>query len=202
MRTILVYIAIPVVSAIIGYLTNHVAVRMLFRPRKPVPLLWWRLVGLIPKRKADLARKIGETVEKELISHQDIHAVVSTTKFQEEILDVIIAQIEQFIYVNLGSNPLVALALSGEAASRIKKVVRQELRAVLPGVIEDLFEKVESQIDFKEIIRAKIEAFDLMRLESIVYAIAGRELRAIELIGGILGFAIGLGQVALLLLLR
>jgi uncharacterized membrane protein YheB (UPF0754 family) len=194
--------AIPVVSALIGWLTNRLAVRMIFRPRRPVRVLWFRLVGLIPKRKAELARTIGKTVEKELISHHDIHRVVTSGRFQEEILDTIIVQVEDFIYVNLGSSPLVAMALSGEAAARIKQVVRRELRKVLPGVIEELFEKVESRLDFKEIIRDKIEAFDMSKLESIVYTIAARELKAIEMIGGVLGFIIGLGQVALLVLMQ
>ncbi len=202
MSTILAYLAIVLVSALIGWFTNHLAVKMIFRPRKPVRILWFRFIGLIPKRKADLARRIGETVEKELISHHDIHTVVKSARFREEILDAIVMQIEQFIYVTLGSSHLVALALSGETAAKIKQVVRKELGRTLPGIIEDLFEKVESQLDFKEIIRAKIEAFDLSQLETIIYAIAARELKAIEMIGGLLGFMIGIGQVALLVLLN
>jgi uncharacterized membrane protein YheB (UPF0754 family) len=202
MKTLFILSTIPIVSALIGWLTNCLAVKMIFRPRKPLRIAWFTLVGLIPKRKAALARTIGETVEKELISHHDIHRVVTSARFQEQMLDAIIARVEEFIYTTLGSAPLVAVALSGETAWRIKELVRGELRKTMPAIVENLFEKVESQLDFKEIIRVKIEAFDLSRFEAIVYTIASRELKAIERIGGILGFLVGVGQVGFLVLLN
>jgi len=198
-KTAYALLTIPLISALIGWLTNCLAVRMIFRPRRPMRIGPFTLEGLIPKRKAALARTIGETVEKELISHHDIHRVVTSERFQEQILDAIIGRIEEFIYTSLGSSPLISMMLSGTAAERIKELMRTELRKQLPGIMEELFEKVESQLDFKEIIRAKIEAFDMVKLETIVSAIASRELKAIERIGGILGFVIGAVQAALLL---
>jgi uncharacterized membrane protein YheB (UPF0754 family) len=195
---IAVYALIPVVSALIGWLTNHIAVRMIFRPRKPIRILGFRIMGLIPRRKADLARKIGETVEKELISHQDIRRVADTPSFRNQVIDVVFEQIERFIMRSLGANPLVAVVLNGEVAASIKVMVREELQNRLPDVMEELFGRLESHLDFKEIIRNKIEGFDLSRLESIVYDIASRELKAIEVVGGILGFVVGLAQTAII----
>ena len=51
----------PVISALIGWGTNVIAIRMLFWPRKPVPipLTRWELWGLLPKRQAEIASSIG-----------------------------------------------------------------------------------------------------------------------------------------------
>jgi uncharacterized membrane protein YheB (UPF0754 family) len=191
------YIALPVISAFIGWLTNTIAVRMIFRPRLPIRVLGIEIVGLIPKRRADLARKIGETVEQELISHKDIHEVVSSPAFQSDILDAVMGRVDDFINDNLGLIPMVSLFLDGEAMKGIKARLRQELAGVIPDMIENMFEKVESRLDFKELIRRKIEGFDLARLESIIYHIASRELKAIEIFGAVLGCAVGLVQVAI-----
>ncbi|MBD3314164.1 MAG: DUF445 family protein [Chitinivibrionales bacterium] len=195
---IVVYALIPVVSALIGWLTNFIAVRMIFRPRRPVRVLGITIEGLIPRRKSDLARKIGETVEKELISHEDIRRVADTPSFRNRIIDVIFEQIERFIMQSLGANPLVAAFLSGEAAASLRVMLREELQNRLPDITEELFGRLESHLDFKEIIREKIESFDLTRFESIVYSIASRELKAIEVVGGVLGFVVGLVQVAII----
>ncbi|MFP4417741.1 MAG: DUF445 domain-containing protein [Chitinispirillaceae bacterium] len=200
MTRILIFITIPIVSAFIGWLTNAIAVRMIFRPRKEVRVLGFRIVGLIPKRKADLARKIGETVEKELISHQDIHKVVNTPEFHKEILNTIMGKIDEFIEDNLGIIPMVSMLLDGDALAGIKKRIRNELQGMLPDTMENLFSKVESRIDFKEIVRKKIEAFELSKLEGIIYSIASRELKAIEIFGGVLGFMVGIAQVGIILL--
>jgi uncharacterized membrane protein YheB (UPF0754 family) len=66
--------------------------------------------------------------------------------------------------------------------------------------MESMFEKMEEKIDLKEIVRKKIEGFDLIKLEQIIYGIASRELKAIELWGGVLGFLVGIIQVFLILI--
>ena len=191
---------IPPISALIGWITNYIAVRMIFRPRKPVTLLGIKIWGLIPKRKSDFARRIGETVESELISHQDIHKVVNSPEFHEQILRSIIDAIEKFIERKLGSNPILSLMLSGEVAGVIKNMVKDELREILPGFMETMFEKVEGKLDFKEIVRNKIEEYDFIKLEQIIYKIASRELRSIEILGGILGFIVGIVQVGIIII--
>ena len=65
----------PLIGAVIGYCTNYVAVKMLFRPLTPKYLGQWRLPftpGIIPKRKDELARSIGATIEKHLLTGDDI----------------------------------------------------------------------------------------------------------------------------------
>ena len=66
--------------------------------------------------------------------------------------------------------------------------------------MDGMMERAQSALDLKSIVEKKIEAFDVSALESIVYSIASREFKMIEILGGVLGFLIGLGQVALLIL--
>ena len=199
MNSVVLWI-IPPVSALIGWITNYIAVKMIFRPKEPVSVLGLKIWGLIPKRKSDLARKIGETVEKELISHQDLHKIVNTGEFHEEVLRSVVDAIEKFIEQKLGTNPIVSLMLNGDIAGQIKEIVKDELREMLPEFIEKIFQKMEDRLDFKEIVRSKIEGFDLSRLERIIYNIAAKELRSIEIFGGILGFVVGLVQVVIILI--
>ncbi len=190
---------IPPLSAAIGWVTNYIAVKMIFRPRKPVNILGVKVWGLIPKRKSDLAEKIGQTVEHELISHQDIHQAVNSPEFHEEILTSILDAIDRFIEQKLGTNPIIAMMLSGETAMQIRNMIKHEVRGILPDFMENIFEKVEERLNFKEIVRNKIEQFDISKLEQIVYNIAAKELRSIEVFGAVLGFIIGLVQVAIVL---
>ena len=62
---ILKYVGGPLLGAAIGYFTNWLAVRMLFRPYYPKKLGKWRLPftpGIIPKRKGALAKAVGKAV--------------------------------------------------------------------------------------------------------------------------------------------
>jgi uncharacterized membrane protein YheB (UPF0754 family) len=200
--SILAYVSIPLISALIGWITNYIAIKMIFRPRKAIRILGLEIMGLIPRRKADMARKIGETIERELISHRDIRDMADSPAFHEKMSQVLRDKIDEFIKTNLGSNPLVGMFMSAAISSGIRDGLVREIEQMLPEAMSLLFSGLEASLDFKEIIRKKIENFEMAKLETIVYAIASKELKAIELYGGVLGFLVGLIQVGILLILK
>lgn len=196
---IILYCLIPVISAFIGWITNYVAVKMIFRPRKEIRFLGLRIIGLIPKRKSDLAAKIAETVEKELISHKDIRAIIQTEDFHLQIGNIIKSKIDSMIQNKISSNSLIAMFVTPDITSKLTEALMDDLNKEIPVIIDSLFQSVESKINFQNIIREKIEGFDLSKLESIIYSIASKELKAIEILGGALGFIVGLVQMLIVL---
>ena len=78
----LTYIARPLIGAVIGYITNDIAIRMLFRPRRAKYIFGFRLPftpGLIPKEKARIAASIGEAVSKNLMNREVLEKLCSPT---------------------------------------------------------------------------------------------------------------------------
>ena len=194
------YVLIPIVCALIGWMTNAIAVRMIFRPRKPGSLLGFKIQGLIPRRQSDLARSIGETIESKLLTPEDIQAALSSPDVQADLEKVIREQVEKFLDEKLGSNPLLAGFLQGEMAENIKNMLSQHLKAGLLGFMDGRRETIESRLELKSIVQQRIESFDMATLEAIILSIARRELKTIEVFGGVLGFLVGVGQVAILVL--
>ena len=65
----------PLVGALIGYLTNWLAVKMLFRPRKALYIGKLHVPftpGVIPRRKAALATALGRMVSEMLVRKEDL----------------------------------------------------------------------------------------------------------------------------------
>jgi uncharacterized membrane protein YheB (UPF0754 family) len=197
--TILAYCSLPVIAALIGWITNYIAVKMIFRPRHEIRFAGIRIIGLIPKRKHDLAVKIAATIEHELISHKDIRAILQTEDFHVHAGDLIKKKVDGFITEKLGNNRLLAMFITPDVSGKFSTMIMEELQKEIPGLIDSLFESIEHKIDFKKIIQGKIDDFDISRLESIIYAIASKELKAIEILGGVLGFVVGLVQLFIVL---
>ncbi|MDY6045802.1 MAG: DUF445 family protein [Anaerobutyricum sp.] len=80
-------IAVPVIGAIIGYATNWIAVKMLFRPHKEVRVMGWKLPftpGVIPKGQGRLARAVGRAVEEQLLTREVLEEeLLSEEKMQK-----------------------------------------------------------------------------------------------------------------------
>jgi uncharacterized membrane protein YheB (UPF0754 family) len=76
--------------------------------------------------------------------------------------------------------------------SRIKKSVN----ANKDELISEFIQEIERNVDFKDIIVKNIESYDLDQLEDIVLRVSSKELGYITIIGGVLGFIVGLIQMA------
>jgi uncharacterized membrane protein YheB (UPF0754 family) len=193
-------ISLPFIAGFIGWLTNWVAVKMLFHPKEKKKFLFIEFQGIFPKRQAQLAQKLGEVVANELISAGDIKALLKDYD-REKINLVIEKHLDSFLKDKLKEAfPMLAMFLTDGLVDNIKKILITELDAVLPNVIETYVENLDSKLDIKSIVAKKVAAFSSDKLEDLLNAILKKEFFFIEIIGGVLGFLIGIIQVILVLI--
>jgi uncharacterized membrane protein YheB (UPF0754 family) len=194
-------ISIPIVSALIGYITNYIAVKMLFRPRSPTRFLGLTLHGLVPKRQKEIAASLAKMIERDLISHKDIQAVLQSPETSAEASAFLHEQIDGFVVKLVAQNPMVGAFLQGPMLDQVKGILSAQMTERFPQFMGRVVERMESGLDIKATIQQKIEAFDLSKLESLIYEISARELKTIELLGGVLGFLVGVVQVGIMMTL-
>jgi uncharacterized membrane protein YheB (UPF0754 family) len=87
MSNILLLLVPPLAGAIIGFVTNVVAIRMLFRPLRAYHIFGIRVPftpGILPRERAKLARSIGAMVERELLTPQILRERLAGTELREK----------------------------------------------------------------------------------------------------------------------
>ena len=92
------YIVTPIIGAIIGYVTNWIAVKMLFRPRKEVRVFGKRLPftpGVIPRGQARLAKAVGNVVETQLLTPEYMGEKLLSEESEKEFKSHIQAWVEE-----------------------------------------------------------------------------------------------------------
>lgn len=93
-----------IIGALIGGLTNAVAIRMLFRPHKALYIGKWRIPftpGLIPKRKPELARQVGKIVDEHLLTPESIEQKLKEPDFRNEIQLVLQTEARKWIHSDM-----------------------------------------------------------------------------------------------------
>jgi uncharacterized membrane protein YheB (UPF0754 family) len=189
------------VGGFIGYITNYIAVKALFHPRKPIRILFWDYQGLMPKRHQELAVNVGKLVEGELINIEEI-----LKKIEPEDLDPFIKKISKQIrynieadfkdwvesvvakvpFVNISVNTFVNSAMDkgeGEIVAVIKKQV--------PSILETAGKEIKENLSIQDIVTEKISEMDMIKVEELFDRIAKKEMQAIVWLGGILGMVVG-----------
>lgn len=182
---------IVLISGLIGYITNVLAIKSLFRPMHPVKIGPFVLQGLIPKRRQDIAKSIGEMVAKELLSQDDLVSQIISDEDEERFKEILLEKIETIV---LGKIAFLPLGWQDKLLETIKEKMNRESPKLFQEV-KDLAENhIRHKVDIARLIEEKLNGLNLEKLEELTLEIAAKELRAIEWVGLFMGAGIGLIQ--------
>jgi uncharacterized membrane protein YheB (UPF0754 family) len=197
------WLLMPLVGGLIGWLTNFVAIKMLFRPRQPRFIMGLAWQGVIPKRQRDIALRIGEVVEEELLNSEDILNAINTEELRAHLAVVIEGRIDRFLREKLFRGDfLYTRVLSRDKVQRVKRALITELVNLFPLEVDAAITQLVEKVNIRKIVADRVEQFNFDRLEALVYRVARTELFWVEISGGVLGFTIGLLQVLFLWLVQ
>ncbi len=187
----------PLIAAFTGWFTTWIAIYMLFHPREPKRFLGITIQGIFPKRQNQFAAKLGTTVATELLHFNDIAAQIKDPSQLQGLMPGIETHIDEFLQKRLAEKlPVLAMFLSPEITQTIKVGLMEEIESMLPAVIGQFADSLSNKIDVEKMVTEKVAAFSSDRLEALLLAVMTKEFRFVELIGGVLGFVIGLIQMA------
>lgn len=163
-----IYIIGALIGAVIGYITNWLAIKMLFRPREAKYIFGMKLPftpGLIPKEKSRIANKVGETVGTHLLNSDSLSKALKDDKIKAKFNEVAKEKINQIINSNstlenslkntLGEN---YYALKGNMIDNIDKTILESIQEeefknkvkfyIVDSIKERLNKEPEKIIDF------------------------------------------------------
>lgn len=194
-------------GGLIGWVTNWLAIKALFRPKDRWNFMLFEFQGLLPKRQKELANNLGKIVEGELISVEELIKKVEPADIDPIIEDVMRKnrddmekRIKDFIgsiasripFFNLSADTLVKSVMD-----RIESEICAVLKKQVPMLLERAAEKAAEKISVQEIVIEKVCKMDLIKLENIFNRIADKEMKAIIRLGGVLGVFVGIVQWAI-----
>ena len=201
----LAWVLLPLLGGLIGYGTNLLAVRMIFRPIRPRRILGFTVQGLVGRRQKEIARSIGGVVGDHLVNHKDLVAALERADLHgllNRVLEDRLPEVLAGLKKSLG--PLAGVLDSFLTQQRVADLRAKLVDKILENkesLILQLEKALEEGLDVKDLVERKVAEFPVERLEALILLVAKRELRSIEILGGFLGLLIGLLQTALLAIL-
>ena len=200
MKQLLVMILI---SGAIGWITNWVAIKMLFRPHKEINFGLFKIQGLIPKRRAEIGTGIANIIQNELISVKDVISNIDRVEFSKRLNDLIDDVLDKNLKKKVKEKfPLLQMFFTDKVAKDVGNTIKDIVMENQEKIFEIFSNYAEENIDFEVIISDKISNFSLDKLEEIITLLAKKELKHIEVIGAVLGVLIGAIQYFITLIVK
>lgn len=192
------------VGALIGWFTNYLAIRLLFRPYNEINLVIFKLQGLIPKRRHEIAVNIAEVIETELISIREIGDKLDTSSFEYDDLDAFLDRLvkEKIKAELLEKNPFLKMFMNDGILNKMRDYIKKLILDNKEELFQLLLKSIEKNVDLKGHIIEKMDNFSLREIEDIIIKISKKELKHIEILGGILGGIIAVFQYLIIIIIR
>ncbi|MTI65199.1 MAG: DUF445 family protein [Firmicutes bacterium] len=192
--SIIKLLILATVAAMIGWFTNIIAIKLIFRPLYPIkiPILNFEIQGLIPKRKEEIAKSVGDVVEEELLNIRDIIERIIEDEDISKIKFILKRRINKIVDEKLPA--LIPSSIKNMISEYVDEIVDSEGDKILKQLIEETIDNATERVSIADIVEEKINSYDIDKLERIIITIAKKELKHIEILGGVLGFFIGIIQ--------
>lgn len=185
---LLPYFLAPLVGGVIGYITNDIAIRMLFRPHSVKYLFGIKIPftpGIIPKEKGRIAEAIGGTISHNLMNQEVLERYLLSDEMTQKIRN----SVEQFLNAQKKNQESVAEFLRHYLSE-------EELQGIIVSVNSNLTNQVHSKLTDSEVgknvasivvdsVVDKMKAMDPTDLlNEIVGGLGGMVASTVNMLGG------------------
>ena len=139
------YITAPLLGAFIGYITNLIAIKMLFRPLEAKYFLGIKIPftpGIIPREKERIAKSIGEAVGQHLLTDQIIIDTLDSQEFQDSIDNFMNQKLFDFKNSQITINDLLTYLMSAvcKEPSKSEELIKNTQKLIT----DTLYHKINS----------------------------------------------------------
>ena len=198
------FIVDPLIGTLIGFGTNYIAVKMLFRPYKPIKIGKFTLPftpGVIPKRKKELAKSLGNTISNELLTNNDIKDIFLSENVKKKISENIVLNLKkqnislkEFLLNNIDDEKYnkLKIKIQNILCERISEsllrmdvaniIVEEGTKAVKEKLSENIFGKFISEEKIKnmaEPIKEQIDNYLQNNIKSLIFSQIDIEIKNI-----------------------
>lgn len=185
----------PLFCALVGWLTNVLAVRLIFYPVVPRRVLGLRIQGVLPKHRERFAREMAEVVTSDFMTTGEMVRRLDADALIEELRPAVRGVVQELLdEVRRLLPPAKRPLLGDHLVEALEKQAEQELRRRLPRLLEGVRGRADHLVDLSDVITDKLLSIATGRFVELVARLGQRELRYIEVYGALFGFLIGLVQ--------
>ncbi len=198
-----VYVTMPFIAALIGYVTKRVAIEMMFKPVEFVgvkPFLGWQ--GVLPANAERMASTATEMLTNNLVDPKEIFARLDPAQVAKEIEQPLLRIVEDVTREVMEQyQPRLWEVLPNTAQQMLLKRVQAEAPRVIEKIMREIAENIEDVLDLKHMVVTNLVR-DKALLNRLIRDISRPEMRFIARSGIVFGFTLGCVQLLVWALTR
>jgi len=189
---------LPVCGFIVGWFTNFLALKVIFRPLHPIAIGPYKLQGLFLKRQNEVSEVFARINCVELLGTEQIWDAILTgpnrKNFQLLLRNHSIIFTEKLIG---GLRPLALTAMGTEKFLLMKEDIATKVILKLPNIIGLSYDYTTEALQMETTIRTKMQGLGPAEFEGVLHPAFEEDEMTLIMVGGFLGMLVGIVQIGI-----
>lgn len=186
---------LPLFGILVGYLTNFLALRLIFRPLNPIKIGKLVIQGMFIRRQVEVATEYSKIVASKIITIENIFEYIIRGPGSKKLEKIVLKQIEYTIEETAGLlKSIVEISTGSKLFIHIRNIACFRFMQELPMNIRQVFGYAENALDLEHILRDKMIELAPLEFESFLRPVFQEDETTLIIIGAVLGGLAGLAQ--------
>ena len=187
---------LPLFGLIVGYATNWIALKMIFRPIKPIKIGPMLVHGLFFKRQKEIAFDYARLIADEIVTPSHIIEAVLKGPYADRVFNMIGKAVKRTIDEQSGiARPFVAWTIGTKRYVAIKNIAVERFVAQAPEMVKGVDAYAKEAMDLTNVLSSRLEVLPSEEFEGMLRPAFQEDEWLLIAVGAALGFLVGVGQV-------
>ncbi|MCH2023039.1 MAG: DUF445 domain-containing protein [Saprospiraceae bacterium] len=186
---------LPVGGLLVGYLTNILALRLIFSPTKPIKIFKWKIQGLFIKRQNEVSKGYAHLVSDNIMTMDNVFTQMFNGKGADKLVNIITKHSREGIDKTAGFNSSLIKFTSGtDTYDQIKTIAVNRFIEAAPEQIHIVFDYAKQALDIEETMFSRMTSLPPDEFVDFLRPVFQEDEWKLILTGAILGMAAGFLQ--------
>ena len=184
----------PIMGLIVGYVTNWLALQMIFRPLEPRKFGFIYYQGLFLKRQPEVSYEFADVLQKRVFHSENLVRMIFEGKGGDLLIQMVWDKAAAGVEQAVKETPVIPMMINDEQ----KKQLKEQTANMLVGAVPQVANRVESYIvdalDIKQTVARRLSFLPPAEFEELLHSVFKEDELTLIALGAFLGGMVGLLQ--------
>jgi len=190
---------LPLIGGVVGYITNDVALRMMFSPVDPhiVDFKCFKVnfQGVFLQRQQEASAVFAKIITSQVLNSRYMFHYMLNGPKRDAFRKLLVAHLDKYVDNVLGRSHTLVRTYMGEAEFlQMRKDIEDATFVHIEDIFGSLYTYTDQALDLENEVRTKMSSLSFLDFEQVLHPVFQEDEFKLKVLGGVLGVVIGFIQ--------